>query len=66
MDDPTPRSKKDRETECVFGGFLFPSKSPLFFRIMGCFSSELNFSVKTVKPRATFHRRSAIAGQYCA
>jgi hypothetical protein len=35
MDDPTPRSKKGRETECVFRGLLFPSKGPhLFYSIM--------------------------------
>ena len=28
MDDPTPRSKKDRETECVFGA-LVPKRGPL-------------------------------------
>src|ERR1700733_7075455 len=28
---PRTRSKKGRETECVFRGFLFPSKSPYFF-----------------------------------
>ena len=31
MDDPTPRSKKGRETECVFRGLLFPSKGPHLF-----------------------------------
>jgi hypothetical protein len=31
MDDPTPRSKKDRETECVDRGLLFPSKGLHFF-----------------------------------
>jgi hypothetical protein len=36
MDDPTPRSKKDRETECVFRGLLFPSKGPhLFYSMFG-------------------------------
>jgi hypothetical protein len=28
MDDPTPRSKKDRETECAFGA-LVPKQGPL-------------------------------------
>jgi hypothetical protein len=30
MDDPTPRSKKDRETECVTGA-LVPKQEPRFF-----------------------------------
>ena len=30
MDDPTPRSKKDRETECVYGA-LVPKRGPLSF-----------------------------------
>jgi hypothetical protein len=30
MDDPTPRSKKGRETECVFGA-LVPKRGPLLF-----------------------------------
>jgi len=30
MDDPTPRSKKGRATECVFGA-LVPKRGPLLF-----------------------------------
>jgi hypothetical protein len=30
MDNPTPRSKKDRETECTVGA-LDPKQGPLFF-----------------------------------
>jgi hypothetical protein len=33
MDDPTPRSKKDRETECVFRGFRSQARAPFFFRL---------------------------------
>jgi hypothetical protein len=31
MDDPTPRSKKDRETECAFRGALVPKQEPPFY-----------------------------------
>ncbi len=30
MDDPTPRSKKDREVGVRSSGLLFPSRSPTF------------------------------------
>jgi hypothetical protein len=30
MDDPTPRSKKDRETECVLGGSCSQARAPIF------------------------------------
>jgi hypothetical protein len=31
MDDPTPRSKKGRETECVLGGSCSQARAPIFF-----------------------------------
>jgi hypothetical protein len=31
MDDPTPRSKKDRETECVFRGSRSQARAPFLF-----------------------------------
>ena len=31
MDDPTPRSKKDRETECVFRGPRSQARAPFLF-----------------------------------
>jgi len=31
MDDPTPRSKKDRETECVFWGSRSQARAPFYF-----------------------------------
>jgi len=30
MDDPTPRSKKDWETECVLGGSCSQARAPIF------------------------------------
>jgi hypothetical protein len=33
MDDPTPRSKKDRETECVLGGSCSQASSPHLYSI---------------------------------
>ena len=49
MDGPTPRSKKDRETECVFG-LSFPSKGPFLFLFGSALHAYANalreFSVK--------------------
>ena len=50
MDDPTPRSKKGRETECVFRGPLFPSKGPhLFFSFR--VRTHTDFSSPMFSPR---------------
>jgi hypothetical protein len=35
MDDPTPRSKKDRETECVTGGSCSQARAPILFALSG-------------------------------
>ncbi len=53
MDDPTPRSKKDRETECVFRGLLFPSRSPQSFLSSSTrLACQVSCSVGRDRPKA--------------
>jgi hypothetical protein len=40
MDDPTPRSKKDRETECVFGALVL-KREPSLFSVASKFVTRL-------------------------
>jgi hypothetical protein len=57
MDDPTPRSKKGRETECVFGA-LVPKRGPLLFSGSNVpanpSSSPVVVVLKFVAPRVAF------------
>jgi hypothetical protein len=54
MDDPTPRSKKGRETECVFGA-LVPKRGPFLFSGSNVPANPVSSSVllvlKFVAPR---------------
>ena len=58
MDDPTPRSKKGRETECVFGA-LVPKRGPLLFSASNVPANLVSSSVllvfKFVTPRVEDH-----------
>jgi len=57
MDDPTPRSKKGRATECVFGA-LVPKRGPFLFSGSNVPANLVSSSVplipKFVAPSAEF------------
>jgi len=53
MDDPTPRPKKGRETECVFRGLLFPSKGPHLFYFSFRAHTHPDFSPQLFSPPAS-------------
>jgi hypothetical protein len=53
MDDPTPRSKKGRETECVFRGLLFPSKGPHLFLFLFWAHTDPDCSSQMYSPRTS-------------
>src|SRR5579863_10722667 len=53
MDDPTPRSKKGRETECVLGGSCSQARAPIYFDFIFGSAFLSDRSPHTQRPHAS-------------